>query len=178
MWFMVAALALQGFSRYRAGQAQAEQLRQQKQMSLYRAKIAEADAVAAQRKTDFEQTRSALEAEQVVGKMRVAQGASGARTDVGTPLLVRSEQWAELELDSFLIGLEGRTRVSRFKSEAGMERVQASVYGRAAKNAKLAGTLGAVTGILGGLGTMSAMGMFDRSPVTMTPEGKATILRY
>lgn len=174
MWFVIGMIALQAFSQVRAGQAQAAQLKAKQRMTLYNAKIAEADAAAARRKTDFEQTRAALEAEQIAGRLRVRQGASGARTDVGSPLLIRAQQWAESELDNFLIGLEGRTRVSRFESEAALERVQADVYGQSARNARRAGYLGAGTTILGGLGSMYAGGVFSSGATASAPASLTT----
>ena len=175
MWPMLflASSILKGFSQYQQGQYQAGQYKAKQRLTEYNARITEADAAAAQRKTDFEQTRAAMEAEQIMGSMRVAQGASGARTDVGTPILVRAQQWAELELENFLIGLEGRTQVSKYRSEAAIQRVQASVYGQAAKNAKTAGKLGMATTILGGFAQAGAMGMFD-SGSSYTPNYSTT----
>jgi len=72
--------------------------------------------------------------------------------------MVRAQQWADLEFDSFLVGLEGRTEVSRAKSEAKMQRIQASYYGDAAKSAGRAVKLGATAAILGGFGTMGMFG--------------------
>ena len=161
---MGAGILLQGLSAYRQGQYQASQYEAQRQQELYNARIAEADAAAAQRRTEFEQTRAAMEAEQIMGRMRVGMGASGARTDVGTNFLIRLQQSAESELDNYLIGLEGRTMVGKYKSEAAQRRAQAGMYGTMAKSAKRAGTLGAAATILGGFGTMGAMGMFNRPP--------------
>lgn len=157
---MGAGILLSGYSQYQQGQARANELQMQRYQSLYNARIAEADAAAAARKADFEQMQHLRESEAVMGSMRAVQGASGARTDVGTNFLIRLQQSAESELDNFLIGLEGRTEAGKYKSEAEMHKIQASYFGKAAKSARRAGKLGAVTAILGGFGTMGAMGMF------------------
>jgi hypothetical protein len=143
MWPMIFMMAMQAGSSYMQGRARAQELKGQEAMSKYNAKVAEMDAAAAARKTDFDQMMQLRESERVMGRLRAEQGASGARTDVGGPLAVRSAQWAELELDRFLIGLEGRTQVSKFKSEAALHRMQAKIHGKGAKNAILTGMLGA-----------------------------------
>jgi hypothetical protein len=137
-------------------------------MARYRAQIAEQDAAAAARKTDFDQMLQLRESERVMGRLRAAQGAAGARTDVGGPLAVRTAQWAELELDRFLVGLEGRTQVSKFKSEAALERMQAKIYGKGAKTAILTGILGAGASVAQGYGMGVAAGYWGQPAATPT----------
>lgn len=153
-----------------AGRARARELAGQETMARYRAQVAEMDAVAAARKTDFDQMLQLRESERVMGRLRVAQGTSGARTDVGGPLAVRASQWAELELDRFLVGLEGRTQVSKFKSEAHLEHMQAKIYGQGAKTAILTGILGAGASIGQGYALGTAAGYWGQpSTTTATP---------
>ena len=190
---MGAGILLGGFSSYMSGQAKSEELGMNRQKALYDAsladfdaKMAELDAAAAMRRTDFEQMQGLREGEAIAGSQLATMGASGGRVDVGTNFLIRMQQDEENELDNFLIGLEGRTEVTRFKTEAGtsrakasMLRTQASYYKKAGKSAKKAGLLGAASSILGGFGQMGAMGMFGGgSKAITTPEGKATVLRY
>lgn len=143
MWLLIGSMIMQAGASFMQGRARARELAGQETMARYRAQIAEQDAAAAARKTDFEQMLQLRESERVMGRLRTGQGAAGARTDVGGPLAVRTAQWAELELDRFLIGLEGRTRVSKFRTEAKLERMQAKIYGKGAKTAILTGILGA-----------------------------------
>jgi hypothetical protein len=153
MWplLFAASIGLQAFSSYQQGQTQAEEYAYKEQEALYKAKVAEADAKALQRKTTFEQQRQIQEAAAAMGTMRVRQGTSGAQTDVGSPVIVRAQQWAEFELENFLIGLEGRTEKSKKKSEAAFETIQAGQYAKAAKRSVLSGLLGAGANVLTGV---------------------------
>lgn len=167
-FLFIGAMVAQLFSGILQGRARAEELKGQETISKYNARIAEADAAAAQRKTDFDQLLQLRESERVLGRLRAKQGASGARTDVGGPLAVRVAQEAELELDNFLIGLEGRTQVSKFKSEAGLHRTQARIFRKGAKTARRTGVLsglasagstlaiGVGAGVFGGAGATSS----------------------
>lgn len=174
---MGAGILLSGLSQYKAGQAKAQEYQMERQQALYNAQMADMDARAAQQKVNFEQLRQLMESEQIMGTMRVQQAASGARTDVGTPLLIRAQQWAELELDNFLIGLEGRTQKTRYEQEAAFQRIQARYYSQAAKSAKKAGKLGAASTILGGFATMGAMGAFGGGGGTVAAPDSLTIAR-
>lgn len=171
---MLGGIGIQALSSYKQGQAQGEQYGAQRQQSLYEATLAdydarqaEADALVASRRTDFEQMQALREGEAIKGSQLVGMAASGGRIDVGTNFLLRLQQSEETELDNFLIGLEGRTEANRLTAEAeankrkaSMLRSQAGYYGRAGKSARTAGKLGAASAILGGFGTMGAMGMF------------------
>ena len=179
---MGAGILLGAYSSYRQGQAQSDEYGMMRQKALYDAsladfdaKMAELDAAAAMRRTDFEQMRGLREGEAIKGSQLVGMGASGGRVDVSTNFQLRMQQDEENELDNFLIGLEGRTEATRFKTEAAvskgkatMLRSQAGYYRKAGSNAKKAGLLGAAAGVLGGFGTMGAMGMFGGGGVTNT----------
>ena len=171
---MGAGIVLSAYSKYRAGQARAQEIRMQRYQELYNARMAELDAIAMGRKTDFEQLRQLREAEEIMGSMRVRQAVSGARTDVGAPLLVRQSQWAELELENFLIGLKGRTQKSKYEMEATMHKIQAGYLRSVEKSAKRAGKLAAATTILGGFGTMGAMGAFSGGGGATAPASLTT----
>lgn len=146
MW---ALIGLRAFSIFMQGRSQAEQYAGQAAVSDYRARLAEADANAQARATDFEQTRQAIQSGRILGDIRNEQGASGARTDVGAPFKVRNQQEAELEADRALIGMSGRARESAFRSEAAMSRTQAKFFRRGARNAFITGLVGAGATALG-----------------------------
>lgn len=156
------------------GRARARELAGQETIAKFNARVADADAVAAQRKTDFDQMLQLRESERALGRLRVAQGASGARTDVGQPLANVVAQEAELELDRFLIGLEGRTQVSKFKTEAGLQRLQAKIFGKGAKTAILTGVLGGAAAAGGTLATGVGAGVFATGGPQTTSRGFAT----
>jgi hypothetical protein len=169
MWFMLASMALQSYSSLRQGQAQAQQYEAQRQESLDNARLAKSEARAAKIRTDFNQLQHLRGSQAVMGRMKVAQGDSGGRTDVGTNFLIRLQQKAESELDNFLIGLEGRSEVAKARSEKEHHLRQAGIYRQGAINALTIGKLGAATAVLGGLGTMSMYGAFRNRTATYSP---------
>jgi hypothetical protein len=78
-------------------------------------------------------------------------------------------QEAELELDRFLIGLEGRTRVSKFKTEASLQRLQAKIFGKAASKAILTGTLGGLAGAGQTFAMAKGAGVFAKGGAGTSP---------
>ncbi|MHC4800178.1 MAG: hypothetical protein ACYTF1_26355 [Planctomycetota bacterium] len=177
MPFLIAMIAVKAFSTFMQAREQSRRLAYQEAQEKYNAQIAEMDAKATRRKLEFEQLRQRREAELKMGALRAKQGAMGARTDVGAPLAIRAQQWAELELENFIIGLEGRTQESKFKSEAAMRRMQAKYYGKAAKRSILTGILGAGAAV--GQGYMAGVsGGYWGGGGTSTPTfGSATATR-
>jgi len=127
MWAQIVSEIFAGIGRYKASQARMKELRRKQSMSEYNAKLARLDAKAAQRKTDFGQTMQAREAASIMGSMEAGMGASGGQLNFA----VLSSQWDELQLDNFLIGLEGRTAKTRFESEAKLHDMQAKLYDEA-----------------------------------------------
>ncbi len=165
-WAMIVSMVIQGVSSLMAGRAKSRELAERQAMERHKEKLAKRDADAAQRKADFEQTRHVLAGKGVMDSMLVAQSAAGARTDVGAPLRVRAQQWAEIELDNFLIGLEGRELKTRFTEEAKLHHRQAHIFGKAAKHAFYAGHLGAGTQTLGTYSQGQQAGVWDRPSTT------------
>jgi hypothetical protein len=147
MW---ALIAISAFASFMKGRAQATQYAGQAAIANYRARLAEADAKAQARATDFAQTQQAIQSERIMGAIRAEQGARGARTDVGAPFKVRSQQIAELEADRALIGMSGRAKESAFRSEAIMQDVQKRLFRKGKRTAFISGFLGAGSSALGG----------------------------
>lgn len=159
MWWLLGAMALQAFSQVRAGQAQAEEIGFQRQQVLGNAARARADARLSERIGEAESVELALEAEQEAGTLRVQQGASGGRTDVGTNFLIRIQAAAKSEFESFKASLISRRRTERFIDEALSLTTQAGVLKSRARNVEKAGLLGAATTILGGIGQAKTLRM-------------------
>jgi len=159
MWWLLGAMALQAFSQVRAGQAQAEEIGFQRQEILGNAARARADARLSERIGEAESVELALEAEQRAGTLRVRQGASGGRTDVGTNFLIRIQEAARSEFELFKTGLISRRRTERFIDEALSLTTQAGVLKSRAENVETAGLLGAATTILGGIGQAKTLRM-------------------
>jgi hypothetical protein len=153
MWWLIGSMALQAFSQIRAGEAQAEENEFQRQEVLGNAARARADAKLSAQIGEAEGVELAIEAAKREGALRVRQGASGTRTDVGTNFLLRMQLAAENEYGIWKANLASRRRTGRFLDEAmGLER-QAGVLRIRGKNIKSASKLGAATTILGGLAT-------------------------
>ncbi len=159
MWFLLASTFMQAFSKIRAGQARAQELELERAELLGNAARARADARLSERIGEAEGVELALAAERKAGSLRVAQGASGGRTDVGTNFLIRIQSAAESEFEIFKANLASRRRTGRFLDEAlGLTR-QAGMLRLRAKSVKAASKLGAATTILGGFGQAKATGM-------------------
>jgi len=150
-----ASIAVSAMSAMMQAKAAADKAAAQEQEALANAQSAESDAVAQEKKTDFEQMQSLREGEAAMGSLRVNMGASGGRTDVGTNFMVRMQQSQESELDNFLVGLEGRTQQSKFEAEADQYKTQAKYYKKAGSNARISGGLGVANAVLGGYSRMS-----------------------
>jgi len=140
----------------KSAQAAAAQAEGQEAMAEYNAKVAEQEAKARTARSIFEQQRQAKEAERRAGSLRAGLGTAGVMMDVGTPLLLQAEQAAESELDNLLIGYEGQVGAARARSQAALDRMQASIYSSSAKSARLAGMVGAGTTLLKGFGKAAA----------------------
>lgn len=119
----------------------------------YNAAIQEREAKAIKQKTAFEQRREVERVARVKSALRAKLAGSGARMDIGTPLMLQEEQAAELELENLLIGYEGRIGAQRAKSQAELDRLQGRIYRQKGKAARKASYLKAGTTLLTGFGT-------------------------
>ena len=139
----------------RAAQAQGESL---ENTSNYNAAIQEREAKAIEQKTKFDQIRHAERAARIKSSLRAKLAGSGARMDVGAPLMLQEEQAAELELENMLIGYEGQIGAGRARSQAEIDRLQGKLYSQKGKAAARAGYIGAGATLLTGFGTAGLYG--------------------
>lgn len=149
-----AGLGLQAFGQIGQGMSASAQAKGQAAVAEYNAKVAEQQAAAQRQATQYRQRKLAEEAKRYGSGMRAAMGASGAVSTTGTPLLIQATQAAEDELDQLMLGYEGEIQARRSESQAGAERLQAGIYKKQAKNARLAGMIGVGTSLLTGFGNM------------------------
>ena len=115
-----------------------------------------------------------------MARMVSLQGISGALLSVGAPLLARHAQAAELALENELIGYESMIEAQQYLIQAAGYEMQAEYAGQRAKYAKRAGTMGMITSLLQGFGTMAGEGMLDfgkGKPVAKlgTPSGSTSV---
>lgn len=135
-----------------SGRTAAAQGRAASRMAAYNAQIQEREAKALEQKARFEQIRQAKRAARIKGTLRTQLAASGARMDVGAPLMIQEEQAAELELENLLIGYEGQVGAERARSQAELDRLQGKIYRQKGKSARKARYIGAGTTLLTGFG--------------------------
>ncbi len=102
---MAELLILAGVGVGAAGTLQAG--REQKAMLAFEADLKAREARAIRQKATFEQQRQTKQATRIKSALRTKLAGSGARMDIGAPLMLQEEQAAELELANFLIGAEG-----------------------------------------------------------------------
>lgn len=171
MWMTVISEIFKGFGRYYESQALQEQLRKKEAMADYNAKRAKADAVAAQKKTDFDQIMQSINADAIMGSMKAGMSMSGGRPNFA----VMSSQYDHLQLDNFLVGLEGRTRKTRFESEAVLHEQQGDLYDDAADQVWLQYHLG--EGAYG-FGKGGSMGMGNEQSANYSTASSAGYQSY
>lgn len=160
MWFLLGSMALQAFSSFQQGRAQAADERQNEAISRHNALLSERDKRAAEIKLEEDQLLQLFESEQVIGRARVRAGGSGARTDVGAPFKERAQLGSMLDFMRFRAAREGREDIEDLTQEAASFRARAKQFGERAKSAEKAGIFGAGTAILGGLASGKKQGFF------------------
>jgi len=123
---MVAGTATSAIGQSQAGKSAQE-------AAEFNARVARNEAVATRQKARFDQVRQAKEGSRIKGAMAARAAKSGARTDVGAPVLAAAEQAAELELDNLLIGFEGETKAKKHESQARLDKFGGKVARQASK---------------------------------------------
>ena len=160
MWFTIGMMALQAYSAYSQGQAQAADERQNESIARHNALLSERDARAKEVALQEDSLLGLFEREQAIGSAKVRQGASGARTDVGAPFKERAQLGSMLDFMRFRKARDARAGIEDSKQEAASFRFRAKQFGERAKNATKAGFLGAGSAILGGAASGKQQGFF------------------
>jgi len=155
-WMIGGGIVTSAIGQYQAGQAAAAQAEGAKAMAEYNAKLAEREAMAVERQTEYAQKRKAEAAARYAGSLRAGMGAAGVVPGEGTPLLIEAKQAAQAELENLMLGYQGQIAAGRARSQASLDRLQASIYGQRASNLQRAGYLGAGTTLLTGFGDYAA----------------------
>jgi len=150
---LVAGTAVSAYGQIQAGRAAAAQGESAQNIANYNAAIQEREAKAIEQKTRFDQMRQAERAARIKSRLRTKLAGSGARMDVGAPLMLQEEQAAELELENMLIGYEGETGAQRARSQAEIDRLQGRLYRQKGRAGRTAGYIGAGSTLLTGFGT-------------------------
>lgn len=162
MWFLLAATALQAYSSFSQGRAQAADERQNEAISRHNALLTETDKRAAEVKLGEDQLLMVLQQAAHEGTTRVRQGDSGARTDVGAPFKERAQLVSMQDFMRFRAAREGREDIEDLTQEAAMHRAKAKQFGERAKSAEKAGMFAAGAAILGGAASGTKQGFFGQ----------------
>ena len=133
---------LSGIGAYAQGQAQGAQLD-------FNARQSMMDAQIAIQNSDAQAKALRKYGRQIVGQQRTKRAISGIRLE-GTPLEVMADTIENVELDAIGMRQQGRFQSAQHKA-------QAKFQSGMADQARMAGTIGMVSGFLGGAG---AAGMF------------------
>jgi hypothetical protein len=149
---LIGAIASAGGAVYSGKQADAQGKAAERMMQ-YNAALQEREAKAIEQKARFDQRRQAERAQRIKGSLAAKLAASGARMDVGAPLMLMEEQAAELELENLLIGYEGQIGAQKALSQAQLDRMQGKIYAKKGRSAKTAGYIQAGTSLLTGFGS-------------------------
>ena len=134
------AMALAGGGLSALGSYQQGQF--QKAVGNFNARQSMIDAEITEQNADEAARRLRLAGRKLQGSQKVAIAKSGFRLE-GTPLEVMAESMKNIELDAINTQQEGMFRSAQLKTQSKFQRAQATAAGRA-------GTIGAVSSLLGG----------------------------
>lgn len=148
-----------------------QQGRDQAANSMFNAQIAEANAKQAEinaaqqiQAASEEESRFRVQSHFLLARQRSAAGASGIRTDTGSPLTVGAEQAKQLELGALDIRYAGTLAARAEKIRAKGFTVDASYHTRLAEQYRQAGLMGAAAAIIGGASrTFDLIGGYRKS---------------
>jgi len=176
----LAATAVSATGTYMEGQAKADAARGQAELGRQNAVVAEKDAIASDRKGEFDRFRAVEKGEQDIGRVVGSGGKSGALVSEGAPAEAIARQAFESEKFVALTGYTARIRSDRLRSKAAGFRAGAAYADAQAKNIRTATLLNTGSSLLGDVGSMYDKGMFTSktptpvfapSPTALTPKG-------
>ena len=171
---MVASMGMQAFFSIKGGEAQAEDLEAKRAIARHNAVLAQIDAKALGVQGQEDDLLRLYEDALAEGQFQNAQGAQGARTDVGAPFQARAQFGSMMEWQRMRESRKWRKGVEDLKQESASYLRQAKGYGSAARNAKTQGLLGAGSAILGGMASGAKYGGWFSSSSAGSGSGFAT----
>ena len=146
---MVAGAGVQGYSTYQQGKNAAAQAKSEAAWHAYNANVAEREAEAERKASDFEATQHKRQADKLLARQRALIGGSGV-TSEGSPLLVMEDTAAQLALENANLRETGARRVSAFKSQSFLDFTKSRYASKSASGYKKAGLLSAGGSLLQG----------------------------
>jgi hypothetical protein len=143
------AAAISGYSAYQQGQSASAQAKADAAWHAHNAKVAEREAEAERKASEFEVTQQKRRADKLLARQRALRGKSGVDI-AGSPLLVMEDTAAQLALENANLREVGHRRVSAYKSQSYLDFTKAQYASKSAKGYRRAGTLSALGTTLGG----------------------------
>lgn len=135
-----------------SGSAAASQAKGQQAIANYNAKVSERNAQYVEQQAAYKQKLQAQDNARRQSTLEAGLAASGAAPAEGTPLLLQSQQASQGELEMMMTGYQGQIGADQSRSQAAIDRAQASIYGTQAGYAVASGVTGAGTSLLKGFG--------------------------
>lgn len=172
---LTAGIALLVAGKIQEGRAAAAEGESAQNIQNYNAAVLESEAKAIEQKGKFEGIRQVREAARIQSALRARLGISGARTDIGAPVLLAEEQAAESELEGFLIGAEARAKAGRARSEATLARLQGRLFRERGRQRRTAAFLGAGGTLLTGFGLAGGGGTAVGTPASTLPGTQSSV---
>jgi hypothetical protein len=171
---LIAGTTLEVVGQIGAASAASAQAKGQQAISNYNARVAEQNARAAEIQAGFKGRQQALAADRQESTLLNQLGASGVSPTEGTPLLIQTEQADQADLDQLMIGYQGVVAAQQQRSQAAIDKAQASLYGQQASAAMTAGYIGAGTSLLYGFGAYKLRNYNFDTPKTPAPTAQST----
>jgi hypothetical protein len=149
-YMQAAGTGFSAYGQYHQGRVQRAEQKSLENLALYNAKLAERDAEIEAKQSIFDQWLITREGAKAGGRLQAAMSASGARTDVGTLVLVREQQADEIELAKEIRAYKGEIAIGRHEAIGRGHRMQARIHKRKGEQLWSAAKMNAVNTILGG----------------------------
>ena len=127
-------------SKYQQGAAESEAYK-------YNARITEGEAAAVKEKAEYDVALHEKDVRRLIGEQRARYAKAGVDISSGSPLFIMAATAAEGKEEEELIMYEGDVESTRLRNQARMQRYYA-------KQAKRAGTMGAISTLFSGAGSM------------------------
>ena len=172
---VVAGVGLLVAGQIQEGRAAAAEGESAQNIQDFNAAVSESEAKAIEQKGKFEGIRQVREAARIRSSLRARLGISGARTDIGAPVLLAEEQAAELELEGFLIGAEARAKAGRARSQATLSRLQGKLFRERGRQRRTAAFMKAGGTLLTGLGFAGGGGAATGTPASTLPGTQSSV---
>lgn len=146
---LIGAVAFGAIGQISQGIAASDEAKTAARMAEYNASVADQNAKREIEAAKLEEAQQRDRLARTLGSAGVARAKSGIRA-TGSSIFVQDDSIIQGELDALLIRNKGELASNAQKVQAQALRMQASQYKAQAKNAKIAGYMGAATTILGG----------------------------